>query len=69
MRAAYTQAQHRVEPDTRSGLYQFVFLHHTLMLFARAFGPILIVAATRRKLLNDFVQVIGRIAIWIAAGY
>lgn len=46
---------------------ELVFLHHPLILFARAFDPILIIASMRRELLNHFVEAVGRIAIRITA--
>jgi hypothetical protein len=56
MAGSTAQAQHRVEPGRRLGLFEFAFLHYALMLFARALDPILIIASTRRKLLNHFVE-------------
>lgn len=47
--------------------FELAFLHHALMLLSRALDAILIIAFTSRKLLNDFIEAVGRIAIRVTA--
>jgi hypothetical protein len=45
---------------------EFAFSDHPLMLLAHAFDSILVITVSVGKLLEDLVEAIGGIAVWIA---